>query len=120
MAGLVIVGDTTADSRTQGLAPAVQAGDAALAHLRATGLATRHVDHLVERWHAEGLSPGTDRVHGFRHQYAQARYLCYYLQEKGLLQKYYKEFVANQAKVSDRCGEAIRPYMYEPMAKNAT
>ncbi|MDP7288492.1 MAG: C39 family peptidase [Phycisphaerae bacterium] len=28
--------------------------------------------------------------------YAHARYLCYYLQEKGLLRKYYKEFVANQ------------------------
>lgn len=27
--------------------------------------------------------------------YAQARYLCYYLQEKGLLRKYYQEFVAN-------------------------
>ena len=28
--------------------------------------------------------------------YAQARYLCYYLQEHGLLQKYYHQFVANQ------------------------
>lgn len=27
--------------------------------------------------------------------YAQARYLCYYLQEKGLLRKFYNEFVAN-------------------------
>jgi len=27
--------------------------------------------------------------------YAQARYLCYYLQEKGLLRKYYKDFVRN-------------------------
>jgi len=27
--------------------------------------------------------------------YAQARYLCYYLQEIGLLRKFYKEFVAN-------------------------
>ncbi len=27
--------------------------------------------------------------------YAQARYLCYYLQEKGLLVKFYKEFLAN-------------------------
>jgi hypothetical protein len=27
--------------------------------------------------------------------YAQARYLCYYLQEQGLLVKFYKEFVAN-------------------------
>jgi hypothetical protein len=28
--------------------------------------------------------------------YAQARYLCYYLQEHGILTKYYHEFVANQ------------------------
>ncbi|MCX5682171.1 MAG: C39 family peptidase [Planctomycetota bacterium] len=28
--------------------------------------------------------------------YAQARYLCYYLQEKGLLVKYYRQFVAGQ------------------------
>ncbi|HEY5886003.1 MAG TPA: hypothetical protein VIT88_15050 [Pyrinomonadaceae bacterium] len=28
--------------------------------------------------------------------YAQARYLCYYLQKKGLLVKFYKEFHANQ------------------------
>ena len=28
--------------------------------------------------------------------YSQSRYLCYYLQEKGLLRKFYKEFVANQ------------------------
>jgi hypothetical protein len=27
--------------------------------------------------------------------YGQARYLCYYLQEKGLLTKFYREFVAN-------------------------
>ena len=27
--------------------------------------------------------------------YAQARYLCYYLQERGLLIKFYQEFVAN-------------------------
>jgi hypothetical protein len=28
--------------------------------------------------------------------YGQARYLCYYLQEKSLLSKFYKDFVANQ------------------------
>jgi hypothetical protein len=28
--------------------------------------------------------------------YAQARYLCYYLQEHGLLHRYYEAFVANQ------------------------
>ena len=29
--------------------------------------------------------------------YAQARYLCYYLQERGLLVKYYQRFLANRA-----------------------
>jgi hypothetical protein len=29
--------------------------------------------------------------------YAQARYLCYYLQERGLLTRFYKEFYANRA-----------------------
>jgi hypothetical protein len=29
--------------------------------------------------------------------YAQSRYLCYYLQEKGLLVKFYREFTAHQA-----------------------
>jgi hypothetical protein len=28
--------------------------------------------------------------------YAQARYLCYYLQQKGLLVKFYREFFARQ------------------------
>lgn len=32
----------------------------------------------------------------YNDNYAQARYLCYYLQEKGLLVKYYHEFTANQ------------------------
>jgi hypothetical protein len=31
----------------------------------------------------------------YNQHYAQARYLCYYLQEKGLLVKYYHEFVAS-------------------------
>ncbi|MHC4474955.1 MAG: hypothetical protein ACYTEL_04880 [Planctomycetota bacterium] len=30
--------------------------------------------------------------------YAQARYLCYYLQEKGLLVKFYQQFYANRKK----------------------
>ena len=30
--------------------------------------------------------------------YAQARYLCYYLQEQGLLQKFYRRFAANHAR----------------------
>ena len=28
--------------------------------------------------------------------YAQSRYLCYYLQEKGVLRKFYQEFLARQ------------------------
>ena len=29
--------------------------------------------------------------------YAQARYLCYYLQEEGLLRRFYRRFAANHA-----------------------
>jgi len=32
---------------------------------------------------------------GYSQYYAQSRYLCFYLQEKGLLTKFYREFVAN-------------------------
>jgi hypothetical protein len=28
--------------------------------------------------------------------YSQARYLCYYLQDRGLLVRFYRDFVANQ------------------------
>jgi hypothetical protein len=38
-----------------------------------------------------GSAGGSD----YSRHYAQARYLCYYLQEQGLLAKYYREFVAN-------------------------
>jgi len=31
---------------------------------------------------------------GYNQHYAQARYLCYYLQEKGLLKPFYREFSA--------------------------
>lgn len=31
------------------------------------------------------------------HNYAQARYLCYYLQERGLLARFYREFHSNRA-----------------------
>jgi len=38
---------------------------------------------------------GRDSGAAYNQFYAQARYLCYYLQEKGLLTKFYREFVAN-------------------------
>jgi hypothetical protein len=34
---------------------------------------------------------------GYSQHYGQARYLCYYLQEKGLLVKFFREFVAHAA-----------------------
>ncbi|HWA29020.1 MAG TPA: DUF1570 domain-containing protein [Lacunisphaera sp.] len=36
-----------------------------------------------------------DPVDGYNRHYGQARYLCYYLQEHGLLQKFYREFSAH-------------------------
>jgi hypothetical protein len=45
------------------------------------------------------LSTTTSEFYGsgkeYAHNYAQARYLCYYLQEKGLLPKFYREFRAS-------------------------
>jgi len=43
-----------------------------------------------------GTSPNAFYNDGRGTNYAQARYLCYYLQQKGLLVKFYKEFYANQ------------------------
>jgi hypothetical protein len=45
--------------------------------------------------------------------YAQARYLCYYLQEKGLLVKFYREFLAKQK--TDPTGfQSLRKVLGEP------
>lgn len=45
--------------------------------------------------------------------YAQARYLCYYLQEKDVLRKFYKEFIARQKE--DPSGfKSLRKVLAEP------
>jgi len=41
---------------------------------------------------------GNNASSNYSQFYAQARYLCYYLQERGLLRKYYREFTANARK----------------------
>jgi hypothetical protein len=38
---------------------------------------------------------GGENNPGYSQYYGQSRYLCFYLQEKGLLTKFYREFVAN-------------------------
>ncbi|MFH1268415.1 MAG: C39 family peptidase [Planctomycetota bacterium] len=49
--------------------------------------------------------------------YAQARYLCYYLQEHGLLQKFYHRFHANRAK--DPTGyETLKETLKETLGRN--
>jgi len=71
--------------------------------------------HGYTNWRLAGLQKGINakslppfqELMGMDHQafytkdrgtnYAQARYLCYYLQQQGLLVKFYKEFVAAQA-----------------------
>jgi hypothetical protein len=45
--------------------------------------------------------------------YAQARYLCYYLQEQGLLVKFYREFVANH-KVDPTGYKTLQRVLAEP------
>ena len=45
--------------------------------------------------------------------YAQSRYLCYYMQEKGLLRKFYQEFLARQKE--DPSGfQSLRKVLAEP------
>jgi len=45
--------------------------------------------------------------------YAQSRYLCYYMQEKGLLRKFYQEFLARQKE--DPSGfQSLRKILAEP------
>lgn len=52
-----------------------------------------------------------DDPHGTH--YAQARYLCYYLQERGLLTRFYREFYANRA--ADPTGfDTLRKVLGEP------
>ena len=36
-----------------------QLSEGGFKHLRAQGLQTKHAEHLVQRWHAEGISAGT-------------------------------------------------------------
>jgi integrase len=40
-------------------------------HLRATGVRSKHVEHLVQRWHAEGISAGT-----FKNRMSALRWLA--------------------------------------------
>lgn len=56
--------------------------------------------------------------HQFRHEdpgtnYAQARYLCYYLQERKLLRRYYREFVSNH-EADPGGGTTLRRILKEP------
>jgi len=56
-----------------------------------------HISGLTN-WRLAGLQQDIDNEFYAGDNYAQARYLCYYLQEKGLLVKFYHSFCANQAK----------------------
>jgi hypothetical protein len=56
--------------------------------------------------------------HQFRHEdpgtnYAQARYLCYYLQERKLLRRYYREFVSNH-ETDPGGGATVQRILKEP------
>jgi site-specific recombinase XerC len=48
-----------------------QLNEGSYKHLRATGVRTKHVEHLVARWHTEGLSSGT-----FKNRMAALRWLA--------------------------------------------
>jgi integrase len=40
-------------------------------HLRAAGIRSKHIEHLVDRWHADGISPGT-----FKNRMSALRWLA--------------------------------------------
>jgi hypothetical protein len=54
------------------------------------GLASLYEQAAEKQGHIHGTGNAN-----YSQYYAQARYLCYYLQEKGLLTKFYREFVSN-------------------------
>jgi hypothetical protein len=49
-------------------------------------------------WGSEALRMIAWRYTSYSQYYAQARYLCYYLQERRLLVKFYHEFAANSTR----------------------
>ncbi len=48
-----------------------QLAEGGFKHLRAQGMRTKHVEHLVQRWHAEGISVGT-----FKNRMSALRWLA--------------------------------------------
>ena len=48
-----------------------QLAEGGFKHLRAQGLRTKHIEHLVSRWHAEGISAGT-----FKNRMSALRWLA--------------------------------------------
>ena len=48
-----------------------QLAEGGFKHLRAQGLRTKHIEHLVQRWHAEGISAGT-----FKNRMSALRWLA--------------------------------------------
>ena len=70
-----------------------------LTNWRLAGLQTAILEEKVPSF--EKLTSTTDHEFYTKDRgtnYAQARYLCYYLQQQGLLRKYYKAFRAARAK----------------------
>lgn len=48
-----------------------QLAEGGFKHLRAQGMRTKHIEHLVQRWHAEGISAGT-----FKNRMSALRWLA--------------------------------------------
>ena len=64
-------------------------------HLRAAGIRSKHIKHLVDRWHADGISPGT-----FKNRMSALRWLA----EKIDMKKQKNFF---ETKVTDYQHEAV-------------
>ena len=57
-----------------------QLGEDGFRHLRATGVRTKHVEHLVERWHAEAISAGT-----FKNRMSALRWLAEKIDKRNIV-----------------------------------
>ncbi len=57
-----------------------QLGEDGFRHLRATGVRTKHVEHLVERWHGEAISAGT-----FKNRMSALRWLAEKIDKRNIV-----------------------------------
>jgi integrase len=78
-------------------------------HLRAQGMRTKHVEHLVQRWHAEGISAGT-----FKNRMSTLRWLAEKIDKQNIVARENsaygiadRRYVTNKSKATALDGEKL-------------